>query len=104
MARLFDATTDWPEVLDALQAHVECAEHLLERDPARPVPAWEPPAGAANLPVDQVARAAELLDRLNSLIRAQERAAASVHHEMAFVRSASATGPAPRPQYLDACL
>jgi hypothetical protein len=97
----FDAAADWPDVLDALQAHVECAERLLIHDPAHPLPAWVAPVGAGELPAEHLDRATELLDRLSALMSRVERAAGAVHHEMDFVRAATAAAPAARSIFVD---
>jgi len=95
---------DWLAVLESLQAHVETAEQLLHHGTAQLIPAWVPPLGARALPEDQVGRASALLARLGVLISEVERAAGAVHHEMDFVRSASASMSAKRSTFIDAQL
>jgi len=104
MPTLFDAGTDWPDVLNALQAHVESTELLLTHDPAHPLPTWVPPVGSGELPAEHLDRATELLDRLNALMTRVERAAGAVHHEMDFVRAATAAAPSARTMFIDASL
>ena len=104
MPTLFDADADWPDVLDALQAHVESAERLLIHDPAHPLSAWVPPVGAGELPAEHLDQANELLERLRALMSRVERAAGAVHHEMDFVRAATAAAPSARTTFIDASL
>lgn len=104
MTALVDSSTDWTCVLDSLEQHVKDAERLLDRDPAHLVPAWVPPLGIGDFPAGQATRAAELLARMRFLMTRYERESGVVHHELTFVRAATAAAPSKRPMFIDASL
>ncbi len=89
-------TTNWKDVLDALEAEVEAASRA-EGEATGEAPAFVPPPDLGPVPPALVERATSLLQRMYEVQEGLERRRAEVARELSAVSAARHTAPAARP-------
>jgi hypothetical protein len=92
--------TVWTATLDAFEQRLEAQWAALHDASVEPVPAFEPPPGAAVLPDEHVACATELVWRCRALEEALAAALAKVTDQLDQAAEPPA-GPPAEPVYFD---